>query len=701
MPADRNAALNLAPTAVAGARRHLRLGLAPKLALAFIGLVSLVVVVSGAIDMWLGYHEAEEAAVRIQQEKAQHAARGIEMFLGEIEHEIGWTTPPQWDALPLDQRRYDFIRLLREVPAISEIAELDSAGKEQLKLSRTAPDSVGSGADFSSDPRFVEARANGVWFSPVYFRNQSEPYMTIAVAHAGQHAGVTVAEVNLKFIWDLIDTMQVGRSGYAYVVSRRGRLIADPDVSLVLRDTDWSHRPQVAAALAKLLHGKDVAPGSHIAEEPDGAKVLTVHAPVTRLGWVVFVELPLSEALAPVYAALYRMAGLLALALLLAAGLGTLLARRMVVPIRRLQDGADRLGSGERGAPIVIRTGDEIEILAERFNQMAQKVRESHDTLEARVEARTEALQASERTARDARHAAEQALADLRRAQDRLVETQKLAALGQLTAGIAHEIKNPLNFVNNFAELSGELIDELQNALAAGGAALSEETRGEIEDLTRTLNGNLARIVEHGRRADSIVKNMLLHSRSGAGERRPADLNALVEEALNLAYHGARAANPDFNVTLGRDFDPAAGALDVYPQELTRVLLNLFANGFYAVRERQQRVGDPDYAPTLSVATRACGDHVEIRVRDNGTGIPESVRARIFDPFFTTKPAGEGTGLGLSLSHDIIVKQHAGSFEVESEPGAFTEFVIGLPRAPAAADAVRGGSDGRDDPRGR
>jgi signal transduction histidine kinase len=483
-------------------------------------------------------------------------------------------------------------------------------------------------------------------------------------------------------------------------VDRRGRLIADPDLSLVLRDTDWSRMPQVAAALAA-LHSGGAAPGSHIAAEPGGAKVLTVHAPVARLDWVVFVELPLAEALAPVYASLYRMAGLWVLALLLASGLGALLARRMVVPIRRLQDGADRLGSGEHGAPIVIRTGDEIEILAERFNQMAAKVRESHDTLEARVEARTEALQASEQAAREARVAAERALADLRRAQDRLVETQKLAALGQLTAGIAHEIKNPLNFVNNFAELSGELIDELQNALAAEGGSLSEGTRAEIEDLTRTLNANLARIAEHGRRADSIVKNMLLHSRSGAGERRPADLNALVEEALNLAYHGARAANPDFNVTLHRDFDPAAGALDVYPQELTRVLLNLFANGFYAVRERQQRGGDPDYAPTVAVATQARGDRVEIRVRDNGTGIPESVRARIFDPFFTTKPAGEGTGLGLSLSHDIIVKQHAGSFEVESEPGAFTEFVIGLPRAPAVADAVRGGSDGRDDPRGR
>ena len=668
-----------------------RLGLAVKLALAFVGLVVVVLTVSGGLDMWLGYDEAKDAAIAIQQEKANHAAQRIAEFLVMIEHQLGWTTPLQWDALPLEQRRYDFIRLLRQVPAIAEIAEIDGTGKEQLKLSRTAPDEIASGADFSSDPRFLEAEKNGLWLSPVYFRNQSEPFMTIAEAHAGHHAGITVAEVNLKSIWDLITAMQVGRNGYAFVVDRRGRLIADPDLSLVLRDTDWSHRPQVASALAS-LHDGGAAGGPHVVEDHDGRKVLSVFAPVPRLDWLVFVELPLDEALAPVYASLYRVAGLLALGLLLAAGLGTVLARRMVVPIRRLQDGADRLGSGEMSEPIDIRTGDEIEILADRFNQMAAKVRESYETLEAKVEARTRELAVSEQTARDARIAAEQALADLRRAQDRLVETQKLAALGQLTAGIAHEIKNPLNFVNNFAELSDELVGELEGLLADEASALSPEARADIEDLTKTLTANLGKIVEHGKRADSIVKNMLLHSRADAGERRLTRLNPLVEESMNLAYHGARAEHPDFNVTLERDLDPAVGELELYPQELTRVLLNLFSNGFYAIRERR-RTADPGYEPVLNVSTGALGDRVEIRVRDNGTGIPEAVRAKIFDPFFTTKPAGEGTGLGLSLSHDIIVKQHGGSFAVDSKPGEFTEFIIGLPRAVAAARSG-GGKEG-------
>jgi two-component system, NtrC family, sensor kinase len=681
--ADDDVALDAIRPVTNRARQSLRLGLAVKLALAFIGLVIVVLTVSGGLDMWLGYEEAEKTAIRVQQEKAKDAAERITAFFLMIEHQLGWTTPLQWDALPLEQRRYDFIRLLHEVPAIAEIAEIDGDGKEQLKLSRTAPDEVANGRDFSTAPVFHEAQKNGLWLSPVYFRNQSEPYMTIAKAHAGRHAGVTVAEVNLKSVWDLVTSMQVGRNGYAFVVDRHGRLIADPDLSLVLRDTDWSHRPQVAAALASLHDGLSGG-GSQIALDHGGRKVLSVYAPVPKLDWVVFVELPLGEALAPVYASLYRVAALLALGLVLAAALGTVLARRMVVPIRRLQDGADRLGSGELGEPIDIRTGDEIQILADRFNQMAAKIRESYETLEAKVEARTSELRVSEQTAREARIAAEQALADLRRAQDRLVETQKLAALGQLTAGIAHEIKNPLNFVNNFAELSGELIGELEGALADEAAALSPVARADIEDLTRTLAGNLGKIVEHGKRADSIVRNMLLHSRADAGERRPTRLNALVEEGLNLAYHGARAEYPDFNVALHRDLDPAVGELDLNPQELTRVMLNLFSNAIYAMRERRRRTADPGYQPVLSVATRALDDRIEIRVRDNGTGIPDAARARIFDPFFTTKPAGEGTGLGLSLSHDIIVKQHGGSFAVDSKPGEFTEFLIGLPRETAA-----------------
>jgi signal transduction histidine kinase len=270
-----------------------------------------------------------------------------------------------------------------------------------------------------------------------------------------------------------------------------------------------------------------------------------------------------------------------------------------------------------------------------------------------------------------------ESLEHLRTAQDRLIQTEKLASLGQLTAGIAHEIKNPLNFVNNFSALSAELIDELDETLAP--APLDAKLRGDVGELTQMLKSNLEKVVQHGKRADSIVRNMLLHSREGSGEHRSADINALVEESLNLAYHGARAEKSGFTVVLKRDLDPDAGAAELYPQEITRALLNLISNGFYAATQRRSAEGET-FEPVLLAATKNLGKTVEIRIRDNGTGIPHEVREKIFNPFFTTKPSGEGTGLGLSMSHDIIVKQHGGSIDVETELGLFTEFKIVLPR---------------------
>jgi GAF domain-containing protein len=273
-------------------------------------------------------------------------------------------------------------------------------------------------------------------------------------------------------------------------------------------------------------------------------------------------------------------------------------------------------------------------------------------------------------------------LEDLRTTQDRLVQTQKLASLGQLTAGIAHEIKNPLNFVNNFSGVSAELIDELQEALK--DVSLNEKRRSEISELMDTLRGNLDKVMQHGKRADAIVKNMLLHSREGSGEHRVVDINAIVEESLNLAYHGARAEKQGFNISLERSFDPTTGEADVFPQDITRVLLNLISNGFYAATKRKAEANGGDYEPTLAATTKNLGDRVAITIRDNGTGIPPEVKERLFTPFFTTKPAGEGTGLGLSISHDIIVKQHGGSIEVDTQPGEYTEFTIVLPRAGAS-----------------
>jgi two-component system NtrC family sensor kinase len=281
---------------------------------------------------------------------------------------------------------------------------------------------------------------------------------------------------------------------------------------------------------------------------------------------------------------------------------------------------------------------------------------------------------------RAARDTAEAALSDLKAAQANLIQAEKMASLGQLTAGIAHEIKNPLNFVNNFAGLSVELLDELKETTAPAVAALGDNKRAEVGETMEMLSSNLEKIAEHGKRADNIVKSMLEHSRGVSGERREVDLNGLIDEALNLAYHGARAQDQSFNVTVEREFDQALARIELAPQEMTRVFLNLFGNCFYATAKRAREDGDASFRPVLTVATREAGDAVEVRVRDNGTGISPEIKDKLFQPFFTTKPTGEGTGLGLSISYDIVTQQHGGMITVESEPGAFAEFTIRLPR---------------------
>ena len=295
----------------------------------------------------------------------------------------------------------------------------------------------------------------------------------------------------------------------------------------------------------------------------------------------------------------------------------------------------------------------------------------------------------SEAEIRAARDAAESAYRDLEAAQANLIQAEKMASLGQLTAGIAHEIKNPLNFVNNFAALSVDLLNELKETAAPGFAALTDDQRAEIDDVSAMLTSNLEKITEHGKRADGIVKSMLEHSRGSSGERRVVDLSTLIDEALNLAYHGARALDQSFDITLERNLGEGIEQIELSPQDMTRVFLNIFSNGFYAATRRARNGGDARFVPMLKVTTRDLGDAAEIRVRDNGTGIPAEIRDKLFQPFFTTKPTGEGTGLGLSITYDIVTKQHGGSITVDSEENEFTEFVVTLPRRMFATEGGR------------
>ncbi len=360
----------------------------------FVILVSGALVTSGLVEIYFSYQENKTALVRVQREKAEAAASKIEQFIKEIESQIGWTTHSSFvpRAAALDQRRFDYLRLLRQGPAITEISHLDSSGKEQLRVSRLAMDVAASGANLSGEPKFIEAKAGRTYFSPVYFRKESEPYMTIAMAGSGQDAGVTVAEVNLKFIWEVVSQLRIGKAGFAYVVDSRGTLIAHPDISLVLQKRDLSSFPQVRAARAETPRRGEERDEATVARDLQARQVLTAHAGITTLGWLVFVDLPLEEAYAPLYASIVRTALLLVLGLGISLVASVFVARRMVTPIQALQAGAAKIGAGELEQRIEVHTGDELEGLAEQFNSMAAQLKESYAGLEQKVEERTRDL---------------------------------------------------------------------------------------------------------------------------------------------------------------------------------------------------------------------------------------------------------------------------------------------------------------------
>jgi signal transduction histidine kinase len=371
-------------------RSHKTRSLLRKYAALLVALVGGSLIVNAAIEMYYSYGESREALIAVQREKAQGAAAVIEQFVKEIEGQVGWATGFLPAGSGLDQRRFDFLRLLRQAPAITEVSYLDSDGREQIKVSRLAMDTLASGADLSQEPKFAEARAKKRYFSPVYFRKESEPYLTLAIAGSGRTSGVTVAEVNLKFIWDVISRIHVGKAGAAYVVDERGLLIAHPDIGIVLRKTDLARLPHVDLALKKLRDTSISVPAT--SHDRLGREVLTASAPIGTLGWLVFVDLPLSEALQPVYAALERTAFVLAGGLLFAGLAGVWLARRMVIPIRALATGAARIGGGDLDHRIEVSSGDEVQTLADSFNEMGARLKESYATLEHKVDDRTREL---------------------------------------------------------------------------------------------------------------------------------------------------------------------------------------------------------------------------------------------------------------------------------------------------------------------
>jgi signal transduction histidine kinase len=356
----------------------------------FVAVVCLALLTNAALETWFFYHEHQNSLVRIQREQADAASAKIAQFIDQIEAQLGWTTQLPWTATTLEQRRIDSLRLFRQVPAIMELAQIDPSGQERLRVSRLETNVIDSHADFSKDPRFLKAIADKIYYGDVYFRHDSEPYMTLALAGSRRDTGVSVAEVNLKFIWDVVSQIKVGERGQAFVVDGNGRLIAHPDINLVLRGTDLSGLAQVGAARARDANKPDEP--LQVAQGLQGRPVLTAHARIEPLDWLVFVELPREEAYARLYATIERTGLVFVAALAFAAFAGLFLARRMVVPIQALQAGAARIGSGDLKQRIVIRTGDELEALANQFNEMARRLEESYTDLERKVQDRTREL---------------------------------------------------------------------------------------------------------------------------------------------------------------------------------------------------------------------------------------------------------------------------------------------------------------------
>jgi signal transduction histidine kinase/ActR/RegA family two-component response regulator len=368
--------------------RTMRGRLFRKYAATFVAVVCLALVSSGLVDIWFSYQEQRALLVRIQQGQAEAAAASIGQFLTEIEHQMEWATLLPWSRESMEQWRFDAVRLLREVPAITELTQLDADGRELSRMSRQAEDVIASEIDHSREPAFIDAMAKKLHFGPVYFLEGSEPYMTLALAGARRENGVIIAQVNLKFIWDVVSRIKVGRHGVAYVVDAQSRLIAHPDISLVLGNINMSHLPQVQAASVAAPAGLPLTP-----VDLQNRPVLSAHAVVAPLHWLVFVDLPIDEAYAPLYLSFKRSAIVLIAAIVLAFAIAIMLARRMIVPIRALHDGATRIGGGDLTQHIHIKTGDELQELGEAFNKMASQLGESYATLERKVELRTRQLE--------------------------------------------------------------------------------------------------------------------------------------------------------------------------------------------------------------------------------------------------------------------------------------------------------------------
>ena len=609
----------------------LRASLFRKYVVFFVALVSLALIASGGVQLYFTYQENKQALLVLQQEKADSAASRIETYIQEIERQLAWVRLPQLGTQTAELGRIEYLKLLRVVPAITDAAMLDALGKEQLRVSRLGMDTMASGADYSTSPQFLETKAGKTYFSPVYFRNGSEPYMTIAVGGSG--GAVTLAEVNLKFIWDVVSRISIGKEGLAYVVDSRGRLIAHPDISYVLQQQDLSKLPQVRAARGIDENGG--APVS-IARSAQGKEVLTSYVRIAPLGWTVLVEQPLVEAFAPLYASLQRTGLLLVAGLALAVLASLYVARRMVHPIQAIQRGAEQLAAGKLDEPIVVRSGDELEALAGQFNDMASQLKQSYAELERKVEERTLELSAS----------LEQQTAIM--VQLEVANQHK----SEFLANMSHELRTPLNAIIGFSEVLGEEMF----------GAVNPKQAEYLEDINSS-----------GKHLLALINDILDLSKIEAGkmelELSPIDMEAALADAMTLLRDRATKSS----VVLALQCPEPIGTWIADVRKFKQIMVNLLSNAVKFTPRGGQ----------VTVRAERIAGEVRIAVSDTGIGIRPQDQELVFEAFRQATgdylQKSEGTGLGLALTRRFV-EIHGGRLSLQSEPGHGSTFTFNLPR---------------------
>ncbi|MEI6884901.1 MAG: ATP-binding protein [Bacteroidota bacterium] len=511
--------------------------------------------------------------------------------------------------------------------------------------------------------------------------------------------GILTVDVSLNYLQEIVDSIKVYNSGYGYMISHIGTVVTHPKKDEIMNESIFSiadnkNLPELRKFGKDMINGGEGFAQIPYINNKDNKLSWLAYAPVPSNGWSVIIVCPVDEFMADANE-LFRTLMLLAASGLIIIFIVILFISRSITgPLRRLTTAAEKFAEGDFNVALpAIRSQDEIgrlnnafvymqETLAKTIHDLQKTTDElkvSHEqleeysrTLEQKVDERTSELKAKHQEL-------DAAFNRLKAAQAQLVQSEKMASLGQLTAGIAHEIKNPLNFINNFSELSVELVQEILEEKDKFTSCLGVKDADYIISILQDIEGNVKKIHDHGKRADSIIRGMLLHSRGKSGERMPTDINALLAEYVNLGYHGMRATDSSFNVKLESDYDPNLKLVNVIPQDLSRVFLNMINNACYSTHQKKKEFKDA-YFPILKVSTKDLGDKFEVRIWDNGKGMSKAVIEKVFNPFFTTKPAGSGTGLGMSISFDIIVQEHQGQIAVDSKEGEYAEFVITIPK---------------------